>query len=326
MSAARIGITMGDPSGIGPELIVGVLADVDAALRARTTVYGDPALFARIGLAADVRVVATSALAEADAAPGAPSPAGGVAQLAALERAITDARAGVLEAIVTAPISKRQVKAAGLAFPGHTELFADRFAAPRHAMMFAGPRMNVVLATIHCALGDVPRRLTAEGIADAAFLGAETLARRLGVERPRVGVLGLNPHAGEGGLFGDEEARIVAPGIARARAELAAAGIEATVDGPLVPDGCVRDAVAAGPGARPARWDLLVALYHDQGLIPVKLIDFEDAVNVTLGLPIVRTSPDHGVAYDLAGTGPGGPKPRRTSFAAALRLADRLAR
>lgn len=316
----RIGITMGDPSGIGPELIVGVLADAAPALRARTTVYGDPALFARIGLAADVRVAATSSLADVDAAPGQPTPAGGAAQLAALERAIDDARAGGIDAIVTAPISKRQVKAAGLAFPGHTELLAARFGARRHAMLFAGPRMNVVLATIHCALGDVPARLTAEGIADAAFLGAEMLAKRLGVDRPRVGVLGLNPHAGEGGLFGDEEARIVAPGIARARAELAAAGIGATVDGPLVPDGSVRDAVAV-PGARPPRWDLLVALYHDQGLIPVKLIDFEDAVNVTLGLPIVRTSPDHGVAYDLAGTG----LARRTSFAAALSLADRLA-
>src|SRR5262249_35910546 len=140
----------------------------------------------------------------------------------------------------------------------------------------------------------------------AVFLGGEALASRLGVAAPRIGVLGLNPHAGEDGLFGDEEARLVAPGIAAGRARLHAAGIPATVEGPLVPDAAFR---------RP--YDVFVALYHDQGLIPIKLVDFDLAVNVTLGLPIIRTSPDHGVAFDIAGKG----SARRESFTAALRLA-----
>src|SRR5262249_21216938 len=176
-----------------------------------------------------------------------------------------------------------------------------------------GPRLKVVLATIHVRLGDVPAALTADGIARAMFLGGEALRRHFpasGGAAPRIGVLGLNPHAGEGGLFGREEIDVICPGIASGLARLHAAGIPATAVGPLVPDAAYRTPC-----------DLFVAMYHDQALIPVKLLDFDSAVNVTLGLPIVRTSPDHGVAYDIAGKG----RARATSTERALAMAAELA-
>lgn len=305
--SAKIGLTLGDPSGIGPEIVAATLDAAAPDLRERCIVFGDAGVLERAGLRSDVDVRAITHLAPDDAPLGRPTPAGAAAQVAYLEAAVAAARAGEVVALVTAPISKKQVASVGFAFPGHTEFLAERFAAKEHAMMLAGPKMRVVLATIHVALADVPKVLTADAVARAVFLGGEALATRLGVAAPRIGVLGLNPHAGEDGLFGDEEARLVAPGIAAGRARLAAAGIAATVAGPLVPDAAYRQP-----------FDLFVALYHDQGLIPIKLVDFELAVNVTLGLPIVRTSPDHGVAYDIAAKGVA----RRASFDAALRLAS----
>jgi 4-hydroxythreonine-4-phosphate dehydrogenase len=300
----RIGITLGDPSGIGPEIVAAALA-ARPDLAATVVVFGDPALSDAPGL------VPVTRLAAADRVPGRPTPEGGAAQVAYLEAAIQAAVAGDIHALVTAPISKTQAQAAGLAFPGHTELLADRLGAPEHAMMFHGPRLKVVLATIHAALADVPRLVTPEAVARAAFLGVKAMVYDFGVTRPRVGVLGLNPHAGEGGLFGREEIDAIAPGIAAARGRLAGAGLPADLHGPLVPDAAYRGG-----------YDLYVAMYHDQALIPVKLLDFEAAVNVTLGLPLPRTSPDHGVAYDIAGTG----RARPESFAAALALAADIAR
>jgi 4-hydroxythreonine-4-phosphate dehydrogenase len=250
-------------------------------------VFGDPSL---------VEGAIGPRLAPDDRVPGRPTASGGAAQVAYLEAAIDAARRGEIQAIVTAPISKTQAKLAGFAFPGHTELLAERFGARRHAMMFAGPRLKVVLATIHEPLASVPKILTTEKIVDAIDLLRESLIRDFGIASPKIGVLGLNPHAGEGGLFGDEEARIIVPAIAATNAI-----------GPLVPDAAFRRTDV----------DAFVAMYHDQGLIPVKLVDFELAVNVTLGLPIVRTSPDHGVAYDIAGTG----RARADSMKAALALA-----
>jgi len=307
----KLGITLGDPSGIGPEIVAATLDGAAADVRASCVVFGDAGVLARAGLRSAVDIRAITRLAPDDAPLGRPTPAGAAAQVAYLEAAVAAARAGEVGALVTAPISKKQVASAGFAFPGHTEFLAERLNAKEHAMMLAGPRMRVVLATIHVALADVPKVLTADAVARAVFLGGEVLATRLGVATPRIGVLGLNPHAGEAGMFGDEEARVVAPGIAAGRARLAAAGIAASVEGPLVPDAAYR---------RP--YDLFVALYHDQGLIPIKLVDFDLAVNVTLGLPIVRTSPDHGVAYDIAGKG----RARKESFDAALRLASDMSR
>jgi len=315
-----IGITIGDPSGIGPEIVSAALRDQGDVI-----VFGDAGVMARAGgLPPTVRLIEVTSLDPADAVPGRPSRAGGAAQVAYLEAAIAAAKRGEIDALVTAPISKTQAKAAGFPFPGHTELLAERFAAPEHAMMFAGPRLKVVLATIHLPLSAVPAALTPAVIARAIYLGAKACVEDFGIDRPRIGVLGLNPHAGEGGLFGSEENDVILPGIDLARTRLTAAHIPAEITGPLVPDAAFR-----GPH------DLFVALYHDQGLIPVKLIDFDLAVNVTLGLPIIRTSPDHGVAYDIAGRGAGGAGykdggagykegPRADSFVAALALARRL--
>ncbi len=309
-SPSDIGVTLGDPSGIGPEIVVRALAEASAELRARVRVFGDAGVLTREGgLPEGVRLVEITRLRRDEALPGRPDKAGGAAQVEYLEAAIAAARAGELAALVTAPISKTQAKAAGLIFPGHTELLAERLRAPEHAMAFFGPRLRVVLATIHHALADVPRVLDAAAVARAVYLGGRALAQHFGLTSPRIGVLGLNPHAGERGLFGDEEARLIEPGIALGRERLRGEGILATIDGPLVPDAAFR-----------TKYDLFVAMYHDQGLIPVKLLDFEDSVNVTLGLPIVRTSPDHGVAYDIAGRGIA----RHGSLAAALRLADSM--
>ena len=299
----RIGVTLGDPAGIGPELVRAVCDGGDDLV-----VYGDAIL------CAGVRAELVPVTSLDGVVPGAPTEATGRAQVAYLENAVADAAAGKLDALVTAPIHKASCRAAGFAFPGHTEFLQARLGAAAVTMMFAGPRMRVSLATIHHALAEVPRVLSAEAIAVAIVQTAEALVRDFGVDVPRVAIAGLNPHAGEEGHFGDDETRVIVPAIEVARGRLAAAGVAAELWGPRVPDAVFREHLEA-------RFDAVVAMYHDQGLIPVKLIDFEEAVNVTLGLPIVRTSPDHGVAYDIAGRG----RARTTSFAAALRLARELA-
>ncbi len=301
----RIAVTMGDPSGIGPEILVTSLNRAPDELVRRVVVFGDVCI--RTELRDDVAFVASTTLADEDRRPGQPTPGGGRAQLAYIDAAIDAALAGEAGAIVTAPISKTQVRAAGFAFDGHTEYLAHRFDASPHAMMFAGPTLKVALATVHVALRDVAERLTTARIADVARLLAASLREDFGCASPRVGVVGLNPHAGEGGLFGREDVDVIAPAVAACRDQGMAC------DGPLVPDAAFR---AAADGA----YDGLVAMYHDQALIPLKLVDFESAVNVTLGLPIVRTSPDHGVAYDIAGSGAARPD----SFAAALALAAQM--
>jgi 4-hydroxythreonine-4-phosphate dehydrogenase len=306
----RVGVTLGDPSGIGPEIVAATIAaDPDDVV-----VYGDRGILDAaakvLGVAPPAHLVEVTSL---PWTPGHPDAASGRAQIAYLEAAIADAQAGKLDALVTAPIHKASAKAGGFAFPGHTELLAERFGPPGKplpvTMMFVGPKMRVSLATIHHRLADVPGTLTVEGLTQTICQTTEAMSRHLGVAQPRIAVAGLNPHAGESGLFGDEEQRIVRPAIEAARLRLPSA----TVTGPHVPDVVFRDHFDG-------RYDAVVALYHDQGLIPVKLVDFDLAVNVTLGLPIVRTSPDHGVAHDIAGTG----KARATSMAASLRLARRM--
>jgi 4-hydroxythreonine-4-phosphate dehydrogenase len=312
----RIGITLGDPTGIGPEIVAAAVADAEPSLRRRLMIFCDrPILdraFAQVTggrVPAEVKVVDRGLLGADRAIGGQPTSASAAAQIAYLEAAVAAARGQSIAGLVTAPISKRSAKQAGFAFAGHTEFLAERLGSKQVAMMFVGPRLKVVLATVHVALSDVPKALTVEGITGVARLAAESLARDFGHgDRPvRLGVLGLNPHAGEHGLFGREEQDVIGPAIEALRREF---GSRVEVTGPLVPDAAFRQ---AADGSH----DVLVAMYHDQGLIPVKLVDFEKAVNVTLGLPIVRTSPDHGVAHDIAGTG----KARPDSFIAALRLA-----
>ena len=222
-------------------------------------------------------------------------------------RAVDDARHGRVEAIATAPVNKEAFRLAGLPWSGHTDLLAHLTGAPHVAMMFQSAALRVVLATVHIALAEVPRALTQPSLEATIDLTARELPR-YGVAHPRIAVAGLNPHAGEHGLFGHEEETVIAPAIAACRAR----GINVT--GPFSGD-------TVFLRAHRGEFDVVVACYHDQGLIPVKLLAFGEAVNVTLGLPIVRTSVDHGTAFDIAGKGVANPE----SMIAAVLLAARLA-
>lgn len=315
-----IAITMGDPMGVGPEIVVKTLADPRLRRRARFIVYGmaEPMHYAA-DLAeiepywrrvqhdspiADTAVGAGVTVLDYDeytlgGSPGGangkagPSRLGGHSSFRFVEDAIIDSSRPAtdplrVEAVVTAPISKQSWALAGRAkYPGHTELFANRLRARRHAMMFVSPKLKVVLVSTHVPLMELRNILTIGRIFDPIDLANDAM-RELGFEQPRIGVCGLNPHAGENGLFGDEETRLIEPAI-RALNE---AGIDAR--GPFAADTIFNRALKG-------EFDLVAAMYHDQGLIPVKLLAWKEAVNVTLGLPIVRTSPDHGTAFDIAG-------------------------
>jgi 4-hydroxythreonine-4-phosphate dehydrogenase len=313
----RLGISLGDPTGIGPEVVARALAERP---QDEVVVFGDRGVLERgariagVSLPARTVVEAVTTLDLGQVPPGKPNEIAGHAQVAYLDAATTAVLQGSVSALVTAPISKEWAGRAGFSFPGHTEYLAARGKASEHAMMLAGPRLRVTVVTGHIAFHDVARALTVEGIASAAVLTARALRRDFGLGRARVAVAGLNPHAGEAGRFGDEETRLVTPGIERARRRLADEGLEAEVSGPHVPDVVFRRAAEG-------HLDAVVALYHDQGLIPIKLLHFDDAVNVTLGLPFVRTSPDHGTAYDIAGAGRASP----TSFLCAMDLAVQMA-
>jgi 4-hydroxythreonine-4-phosphate dehydrogenase len=310
-----IAVSMGDPTGIGPEIIVRALAarpEIDAV------VYGDPAVLrtaAEICGVEPPRVI----LPVVDTGPhvfGAPTPASGRAQIAALAAALDAVLSGSCSALCTAPIHKQSVHAAGFAFPGHTEYLAERAGATPHAMMLSAPgcrALRVVLVTTHVAVAAVSPLLTIERVARTIVLCAQALVGDFGRDQPRVAICGLNPHAGEAGAFGREEIDIIRPAISRAREELVALG-PVTLEGPKVPDAIFRTATAGG-------YDAIVCQYHDQGLIPFKLLHFSDGVNVTLGLPFVRTSPDHGTAHDIAGRG----LCSCSSFVAALEMARDIA-
>jgi len=284
----RIAITVGDPSGIGPEVAAKAAADARVRAACEPILYAPPD---------------TSHF-----APGVLSGEAGRAAYDAIVRAVDDAREGVVQAIATAPVNKEAFRLAGLEWSGHTDLLAHLTGARHVAMMFHSDALRVVLATVHIALADVPRALTQLSLERTIALTARELPLFDKIA-PRIAVAGLNPHAGEHGLFGREEIEIIAPAIAACRAR----GID--VSGPFPGDTVF---VRASRG----EFDIVVACYHDQGLIPVKLVAFGEAVNVTLGLPIVRTSVDHGTAFDIAGKGIADPQ----SMIAAVLLAARLAR
>jgi 4-hydroxythreonine-4-phosphate dehydrogenase len=305
MNPRPVGITMGDPAGIGPEIVAKLFAE---GLPAPCIVIGDAASMQRALaiIGADLPILVIERVVDAACLPGmmdvlrAGEPPGavlygavaaqaGVAAHAAVQRAIDGALDGSLRAIVTAPIHKGSLRAAGIRHPGHTEILAERAGTADVAMMLANDELRVVLVTIHVALREAIDGITPEAELRAIHL-AEGAARRFGIARPRVAVAGLNPHAGEGGLFGSEEMAVIAPAIAKARAE----GID--VSGPWPGD-------TVFMRARCGEFDVVVAQYHDQGLIPVKYLGLDHGVNITLGLPFVRTSVDHGTAFDIAGTG-----------------------
>ncbi len=327
---------MGDPAGIGPEVVVKALADPAIRSLGRFVVYGMNELMAYAADLAEInpywwRVQHDSARTAYDLVHDVvvldydefsllgqhvhePTRQGGEASLAFLNDAIEAATRppgmpGRIDALITAPICKASWHLAGeRRYPGHTELLHSKTRAKRSVMMFESPRLRVTLATVHLALMDIRNVLTIGRIVDTIQLSHETLIR-MGVTSPRIAVCGLNPHASEGGLFGDEESRLIEPAVRVAREQ----GIDA--HGPFPADTIFMEAVDH------ARYDLVVAMYHDQGLIPVKLLGFDDAVNVTLGLPIIRTSPDHGTAFNLVGRNQAKPE----SMKAAIRLAAQLA-
>ena len=283
----RVAITVGDPAGIGPEIARKAADDPRVRAACEPVLYGPPA--------------------DAAFAAGVLSAEAGRAAYDAICAAVRDAQAGRVAAIATAPVNKLAFSRAGLPWKGHTDLLAHLTGTARVAMMFWSEPLKVVLATIHVPLGDVPRLLTREELGTVIGLTARELPR-FGVTSPRIAVAGLNPHAGEDGLIGPEEESAMKPAIADARA----AGID--VQGPFPGDTIF---VRASRG----EFDAVVACYHDQGLIPVKLLAFGQAVNVTLGLPIIRTSVDHGTAFDIAGKGVADPSSMITATLLAARLA-----
>lgn len=325
---------MGDPAGIGPEVLVKALADPAVRKQARFVIYGlnellnyaadqievDPFWYrvqhdsARMNRRIDDDVVVLD-FDEFDGlvqSPHRASKPGGLASKSFVEEAITDAQRREddirrIDAIVTGPICKQSWELAGFRWPGHTELLAHRTKAKRHAMMFTSPRLRVALATTHIPLMKLRDVLTIGKVFDPIELGHQACLE-LGIEEPRIAVCGLNPHAGENGQFGDEDTRLIEPAVKVARDQ----GIN--VKGPFPADTIFIDAAAG-------EYDLVVAMYHDQGLIPVKLLGWDKAVNWTVGLPIIRTSPDHGTAFDIAGRN----KASAGSMIAAIELATQLA-
>ena len=290
-SKPRIGITLGDPRGIGPEIIQKAIASKSVRAACRPVLFGHAEFF-------DWKK--TKKLS--------PEDCGRLSGLY-IEQAFAAWKRREIDAIVTAPISKAHLHAAGYPYPGHTEFLAALAGNPPVRMMMAGPSLKIVLVTIHEAMTKVPKLLTAKRILETIHITDEALKTRFGIKAPRLAVAGLNPHAGENGLFGSEEKKIIAPAIEAARK------LGMKVFGPLASDTVFNRTVKD-------EFDAVVWRYHDQGLIPVKLLHFDEGVNVTLGLPFARTSPDHGTAFDIAGKNKADP----TSMAAAILLASKLTR
>ena len=325
-----IAITLGDPAGIGPEVIVKALADPVLRHKARYIIYGmnellhyaaDVAEFdvfwwrdqynGRLrSYAHEVVVVDYDQYSMLGTAIRSPSKMGGEASMRFCNDAIDAAMKKIVDAVVTAPIAKESWKLAGYHYPGHTELFAQKTGARRFTMMFAGGPLKVALATVHIPLMGLWGKLNIGAVFQPIELLHQALVEWFDIPRPRIAVCGVNPHASENGQFGDEEERLIAPAILMAREQ----GIDAT--GPYPPDTIFM-------AARDGKFDAVVAMYHDQGLIPVKLLAFDQAVNVTLGLPIIRTSPDHGTAFDIVGKNRANPGSMRAAIELAINLAVR---
>jgi 4-hydroxythreonine-4-phosphate dehydrogenase len=324
-----IAVTMGDPAGVGPEIILQALTGSRLPKNNRYLVIGDRKVLEEtahrldrefplntVGSIAEAQnrvedflLFEASGLPAGQVKPGRPAGRWGKAARAYIQQGAQWALGKQVQALVTGPISKGIIRETDSGFTGHTEFLAGIADTKRFGMMLAGKRLKVSLVTIHCALRETLRRLKTAMILETIELTHETLTRRFGIIDPTIAVAGLNPHAGEGGAFGSEEETIVAPAVARA------ARLGLKVSGPHPPDTLFYWAARG-------RYDAVVALYHDQGLIPLKLLHFDDAVNLTMGLPFIRTSVDHGTAFDIAGKGLAKPD----SLLAAIRLAAAFSR
>jgi 4-hydroxythreonine-4-phosphate dehydrogenase len=322
-----IGITMGDPGGIGPEIVVKALSDPTLRRQAKYIIFG---LDEQLEYAADLAetepywlrwphekigrdlprqvVVADYDEYAVPAWLHQPSLTGGLASLQFCIDAIDAAQAGILDAVVTAPISKESWHLAEIPWPGHTELLANRCRCPRKVMMFVAGPLKMALATIHEQLFEIRHKFTIGCVYEPIDLLNDALKEYFGIAHPKIAVCGLNPHAGENGLFGDEEQRIISPAI------LLAQEVGINCVGPFPADTLF---LKASQG----EWDGVVAMYHDQGLIPVKLLAFDKAVNVTIGIPIIRTSPAHGTAFDIAGKGIANENSMKEAIRVAIQMA-----
>ena len=322
-----IAVTMGDPAGIGPEILLKALSREEIYRVSKPLVLGDVDLLKSVskqigslsfhviatpnevtGRPGVVEVIPVSTLNKDSCMPGEPTRDGGKAMVDYILKAVELTTGSQVSAMVTCPINKGLMHLAGYTFAGHTELLAHLTHSADYVMMLAGERLRVALATTHCALRDVAQRLTKDMIVKTVMITSQALEEYFAISRPRVAVAALNPHAGESGLFGREDTEIVQPAVEEAQKQ----GL--IIEGPLPADTVFYHAYKG-------QFDAVVALYHDQGLIPLKLLHFTDAVNITLGLPIVRTSVDHGTAYDIAGKGIADP----SSLVAAIKMAARIA-
>lgn len=320
-----IAVSIGDPAGIGPECIARAWEKRDECKLPTFVAIGDAAAVEAVWDGPIARITdmgeACDALSHSlpiwhlgdggPITPGQPSPAGAGSALLALETAIGFTRNGASAALVTGPVSKHELQGIGYTHPGQTEFIAERCGvmASNAVMMLAGPSLRVVPLTIHIPISEVPERLTTDLIISRARVVSRGLMRDFGIEHPRIAICGLNPHAGENGRMGDEEGRIIVPAID----VLASEGID--IDGPLAADGLFAPTIRCN-------YDAILCAYHDQALAPFKALHFHDGVNLTLGLPIIRTSPDHGTAFNIAGKGIADPGPTIAALQMAADLAE----
>jgi len=306
---------MGDPSGIGPEVTLKAMASLKPSELANFFVIGDRHVMERasrdLGMDLDVPLIDLANVPLKGFAYGISRPSFGVAAVGYLDRALELLNGRQAAALVTGPINKSSIIKAGFSrFTGHTEYLAKAAGSKDFGMMFVGKGLKVTVVTRHISLKNVPRSLSTDGIVSAIALTHKTLRRLFGIRRPKIGVAALNPHAGEGGIFGDDENRKIIPAIRIASRRLGG------VYGPVPADVVFHDALEG-------RFDAVVSMYHDQGLIPFKMLYFKDGVNLTMGLPFVRTSPDHGTAFDIAGRMTADPSSMREAMLLAYRLSKK---
>lgn len=307
----KIGITMGDPNGVGPEVVVKALTHPDVLDLCEVVIFGDLEIIQKAAnnTALSTKINQCSEFGAKDLNPGTIDKKAGQASLDYIKTAVKSAMANEVDAIVTAPISKESTHLAGSTYPGHTEMLKDLTGASEAVMMFEGQKFKVMLVTIHEALADVPGLITKDRVMSTIKITQDALTNLFKIDQPKIVACGLNPHAGESGAFGREEIDHIIPAVEDAR------DIGINIDGPLPADTLFYY-------ANQGRWDAVIAMYHDQGLIPFKMISFNDGVNITLGLPIIRTSPDHGTAFDIAWKGKADP----SSMVEAIKVATQLAK
>ncbi len=311
----KIALTLGDPAGIGPEIVAKVVSSEQTRRLCEPVVFGGREIFSKacelVGAnKSDVEFVDCGGLKFDDLSPGDVSEICGHESLASIERAVEHVSSGFADAVVTAPINKKAITLAGSPYSGHTEMLKDMTGADEVVMMFESGDFRVALVTVHCALAEVPALVTGERVFNTIRICASELSDKFAIDSPRIAVCGLNPHAGDGGEFGSEDMEEIAPAVIRASAK----GIN--VAGPVSADAVFYNAVGG-------QWDAVIAMYHDQGLVPFKMLAFYSGVNITLGLPIVRTSPDHGTAFDIAWQGMADPRSMQEAVKSAVRLAVR---